>query len=49
MEYDNINISNIEDIIEQTIKEKLEKLMKIEQDQYLEENTGIKKTITKGI
>ena len=26
MEYDNINISNIEDIIEQTVKEKLEAL-----------------------
>ena len=49
MEYNNINISNVEDIIEQTVKEQIEKLMKIEQDQYLEENTGIKKTITKGI
>ena len=42
MEYDNINISNVEDIIEQTVKEKLEALMKIEHDQYLEENPGIK-------
>ncbi len=42
MEYDNINISNVEDIIEQTVKEQIEKLMKIEQDQYLEENPGIK-------
>ena len=42
MEYNNINISNVEDIIEQTVKEQIEKLMKIEQDQYLEENTGIK-------
>ena len=40
--YDNINISNIEDIIVQTIKEKLENIMKIEQDQCLEENSGIK-------
>ena len=30
MEYDNINISNIVDIIEKTVKEKLEALMKIE-------------------
>ncbi len=29
MEYDNINISNVEDIIEQTVKEKLEALTKI--------------------
>ncbi len=42
MEYDNINILNVEDIIEQTVKEKLEALMKIEHDQYLEENPGIK-------
>ena len=42
MEYDNINISDIEKLIEQTIKEKIEALMKIEQDQYLEENPGIK-------
>ncbi len=42
MEYNNINISDIEDIIAQTVKEQIEKLMKIEQDQYLEENTGIK-------
>ena len=42
MEYDNINMSNVEDIIEQTVKEKLEALMKIEHDQYLEENPGIK-------
>ena len=34
MEYDNINISNVEDIIEQTVKEKLEALMRIEHDQY---------------
>ncbi len=26
MEYDNINISNVEDIIEKTVKEKLEAL-----------------------
>ena len=42
MEYDNINISNIEDIIEQTVKKQLETLMRIEHDQYLEENPGIK-------
>ncbi len=42
MEYDNINISNIEDIIEQTVKKQLETLMQIEHDQYLEENPGIK-------
>jgi transposase-like protein len=42
MEYGNINISNIEDIIEQTVKEQIEKLMKLEQDIYLEENPGIK-------
>ena len=42
MEYDNINISNVEDIIAQTVKEKLETLMKAEHDQYLEENPGIK-------
>jgi transposase-like protein len=42
MECDNINISNVEDIIAQTVKEKIETLMKIEQDQYLEENPGIK-------
>jgi putative transposase len=42
MEYDNINTSNIEDVIAETVKEKLEKLMKIKQDQYLEENLGIK-------
>ena len=35
-------MSNIEDIIEQTVKEKLEVLMKIEHAQYLEENPGIK-------
>ena len=29
MEYDNINISNVEDIIEQAVKEKLEALMRI--------------------
>ena len=32
MEYDNINISNVEDIIAQTVKAKIEKIMKIEQD-----------------
>ena len=32
MEYDNINISNVEDIIAQTVKAKIEKVMKIEQD-----------------
>ena len=42
MEYDNINISNVEDIIAQPVKEKLETLMKLEHDQYLEENPGIK-------
>ena len=42
MEYDNINISNVEDIIEQTAKKQLEALMQIEHDQYLEENPGIK-------
>ena len=42
MEYDNINISNIEDIIEKTVKKQLEALMKIEHDQYLEDNPGIK-------
>jgi putative transposase len=42
MEYDNINISDIEEIIAQTVKEKIENIMKIEQDQYLEENPRIK-------
>ena len=42
MEYDNINISNVEDIIEQTVKKQLETLMQIEHDQYLEGNPGIK-------
>ena len=42
MEYDNINMSSVEEVIEQTVKEKLEALMKIEHDQYLEENPGIK-------
>ena len=42
MEYDNINISDIEDIIAQTVKEKIENIMKIEQNLYLEENPGIK-------
>ena len=42
MEYGNINISDIEKLIEQTVNEKIEALMKIEQDQYLEENPGIK-------
>ena len=32
MEYDNINISNVEEVIEETVKEKLEALMKIEHD-----------------
>ena len=35
MEYDNINISNVEELIEQTLKKQLETLMKIEHDQYL--------------
>ena len=30
MEYDNINMSNVEEVIEQTVKEKLETLMKID-------------------
>ncbi len=42
MEYDNINISNVEDIIIQTMKAKIENIMKLEHDQYLEENPGIK-------
>ena len=42
MEYDNINISNVEEVIEETVKKQLEALMKIEHDQYLEENPGIK-------
>ncbi|KJE48552.1 hypothetical protein TZ01_07735 [Acidiplasma sp. MBA-1] len=42
MEYGNINISDIEKLIEQTVNEKIETLMKIEHDQYLEENPGIK-------
>ena len=42
MEYDNINMSNVEEVIEQTVKKELETLMKIEHDQYLEENLGIK-------
>ncbi len=42
MEYGNINISDVEKLIEQTVNEKIEALMKIEQDQYLEENPGIK-------
>ena len=42
MEYGNINISYIEKLIEQTVKEKIETLMKIEKNQYLEENPGIK-------
>ena len=47
MEYDNINISNVEDIIVQTVKEKIENIMRIEHDQYLEENPGIKNGIYK--
>jgi len=47
MENRNINISNIENIdidkiLRETIKEKIEKLMEIELNAYLEENTGIK-------
>jgi putative transposase len=42
MEYDNINISCIEEIRAQTVKEKIENIMEIEQNQYLEENPGIK-------
>ncbi len=42
MEYDNINMSNVEEVIEETVKKQLEALMKIEHDQYLEENPGIK-------
>ena len=38
MEYDNINMSNVEEVIEQTVKKELETVMKIEHDQYLEEN-----------
>ncbi len=49
MEYDNINISYVEVIIEKTVKEKLEVLMKIEHDQYLEEKPGIKNGYYKGI
>ena len=29
MEYDNINMSNVEEVIEETVKEKLEALTKI--------------------
>ena len=29
MEYDNINMSNVEEIIEHTVKEKTENLMKV--------------------
>ena len=42
MEYDNINMSNVEEVVEQTVKKQLETLMQIEHDQYLEENPGIK-------
>jgi transposase-like protein len=31
----------VEEIIVQTVKEKIENIMKIEQNQYLEENPGI--------
>ena len=37
MEYDNINMSNVEEVIEQTVKKQLETLIRIEHDQYLEE------------
>ena len=40
MEYDNINTSNVEEVIGQTVKEKIENILKIENDQYLEENAG---------
>ena len=42
MEYDNINISNVEDIIAQTVRQMLETIMKIEQYHYLKENFNIK-------
>ena len=42
MEYDNINMSNVEEVIEQTVKKQLETLMQIKHDQYLEDNPGIK-------
>ena len=37
MEYDNINMSNVGEVIEQTVKKQLQTLMKIEHDQYLKE------------
>ena len=47
MENTDINISNIENvdldrILKEAIKEKIEKLMEIELNAYLEENPGIK-------
>ena len=42
MEYNNINISDIDSIIKETVKKEIEKIMKIEQDVFLSENTGIK-------
>ena len=35
-------MSNVEEVIEHAVKKQLETLMKIEHDQYLEENPGIK-------
>ena len=42
MEYDNINMSNVEKVIEQTVKKQVETLMQIGHDLYLEDNPGIK-------
>ena len=35
-------MSNVQKVIEQTVKKQLETLMQIEHDQYLEDNPGIK-------
>ncbi len=47
MEYDNINISYVEKLIEKRVKKQLETLMKIEYDQYLKEKQKIKKRCDK--
>ena len=48
MEYDNINMSNVEEVIEQIVKKQRETLMQIEHDQYSEEKPGIKNGFYKG-
>ena len=42
MENGNINISEIEEVIMKTVKEKIEKLIEVEMDAYLDENPGVR-------